>query len=70
MKLAVIGTGNMGQALIKGFISGNAHLPEEIFVYDYDGEKSLKYSQQIGCVFCSRLEDAAKKRGYNPAKKK
>jgi len=58
MKIAVIGTGNMGQALIGGFIAKKSHLPEEIFIYDYDGEKSLKYAEQTGCVFCSRLKDA------------
>jgi len=58
MKLAVIGTGNMGQALIGGFISKKSHLPEEIFIYDYDEAKSLKYAKQTGCIFCSKLEDA------------
>lgn len=60
MKLAVIGTGNMGQALIEGFISRKAHIPEDILVYDYDGEKSLKYAKQTGCTFCNKLEDAVK----------
>ena len=34
MKLTVIGTGNMGKALMKGFIDGNIFKPEEITVYD------------------------------------
>jgi len=34
MKLTVIGAGNMGRALIKGFISGKVLRSEEIYVYD------------------------------------
>jgi pyrroline-5-carboxylate reductase len=34
MKLTVIGTGNMGKALMKGFIAGNIFKAEEITVYD------------------------------------
>lgn len=52
MKVAVIGIGNMGQALVEGFIKKSAHNPDEIFLYDYEIQKSTEFAKKIGCHVC------------------
>lgn len=60
MKVAVIGIGNMGKALIEGFIRKGAHLPEELYLYDFDIAKAADFAEQTGCHVCaSSLEAAA-----------
>lgn len=58
MNLAVIGTGNMGQALVRGIVGKGAHLPAEVFLYDDDREKARELAGSTGCVFCADLGDA------------
>ena len=48
MKLTVIGAGNMGRALIRGFVSGGVLKPEEVFVYDIIREAAKKTSEEFG----------------------
>ncbi len=60
MKIAVIGTGNMGQALVRGFIKGGVHKPDEIKVYDNQTDKALEFAQETGCVYCGDMSDALK----------
>lgn len=48
MKLTVIGAGNMGRALIRGFVSGGVLKPEEVFVYDIIQEAAKKTSEEFG----------------------
>jgi len=60
MKIGVLGIGNMGQALIEGFIAKSAHEPEEIFIYDYETSKALQFADRTGCVFCKESADAVK----------
>lgn len=50
MKLAVIGTGNMGKALVSGFISGGVLKPEEVFVCDIHQEKIDEVTSEFGCA--------------------
>ena len=40
MKLAVIGTGNMGQALVDGMVRQGRVEPTALVVYDVDTEKA------------------------------
>ncbi|MHB1453109.1 MAG: pyrroline-5-carboxylate reductase [Saccharofermentanales bacterium] len=63
MKIAVIGTGNMGQALVQGFISKGAHAPSEIYLYDYDTSKAREFADSTGCIPCSELKDAVEAAG-------
>ena len=48
MKLTVIGAGNMGRALIRGFISGGVLKASEIYVYDIISEASSKTASEFG----------------------
>ncbi len=48
MKLTVIGAGNMGRALIRGFVSGGVLKPEEVFVYDIIPEAAKKTAEEFG----------------------
>ncbi len=59
MKIAVIGIGNMGQALVAGFIKKGAHRPEEIHVYDYEMKRAADFAEKTGCHVCSSSQEAA-----------
>lgn len=48
MKLTVIGAGNMGRALMRGFITGGVLKKDEIFVYDVIPEASKKAASDYG----------------------
>lgn len=58
MKIAIIGAGNMGQALVKGFIRGKIHEPEEIRVFDIDTDKAKGIAFEIGAIHVSNIEAA------------
>ena len=47
-KLAVIGSGQMGQALVRSFIKEFMN-PEQIYLYDIDEQKAIKAASEIGC---------------------
>lgn len=59
MKVAVIGIGNMGQALVGGFVKNGAHRPEELYLYDYDREKCAAFAAISGCHACTSAREAA-----------
>lgn len=48
MKLTVIGAGNMGRALIKGFVTGGVLKPSEVYVYDIIEEAAKKTASEFG----------------------
>ena len=48
MKLTVIGAGNMGRALVKGFVTGGVLNPHEIYVYDVISEASKSAADSLG----------------------
>lgn len=64
MKLTVIGTGNMGRALINGFISGKVLTPDEITVYDVNNDASAKISNDLGVIAAKNPEEAVDKADY------
>lgn len=47
-KIAFIGSGNMGKAIIGGIIHSQLTQAEQLFVYDIDPEKSAQMQQQFG----------------------
>lgn len=47
-KLAVIGSGQMGQALARSFVNGFLS-PEKLFIFDIDEQKAIDASSEIGC---------------------
>ncbi len=60
MKLAIIGIGNMGQALVEGFLKKEASLPGEIYLYDYETKKASDFASKTGCNVCSVASEAVK----------
>ena len=48
MKLTVIGAGNMGRALIRGFVSGGVLKANEVYVYDIIEEAAKKTADEFG----------------------
>ena len=48
MKLTVIGAGNMGRALIRGFVSGGVLKASEVCVYDIIEEAAKKTASEFG----------------------
>ena len=58
MRLAVIGTGNMGKALVGGFISGGIFKPEEINCYDVYEQAAIQASEMLGINKCSSASEA------------
>lgn len=58
MKVAIIGIGNMGQALVECFLKKDAHKADEIFIYDKDTSKALVFSQKTGCHSCTAPKEA------------
>ncbi len=53
-RLAVIGLGNMGSAIIRGALEAGACLPDEIFVYDSNTEKRNSFSA-LGLNICESV---------------
>lgn len=49
MIFSVIGTGNMGQALVSGFLSKGVLQPSDVRVCDSDENKLISYAQKTGC---------------------
>ena len=60
MKLTVIGTGNMGRALLGGFVSGGVFKPEDIVCYDVRSESADEVSARFGCMSAATAKEAVK----------
>ncbi|MHB1483900.1 MAG: pyrroline-5-carboxylate reductase [Saccharofermentanales bacterium] len=60
MKVAIIGIGNMGQALVECFLKKGAHKTDEIFIYDKDTGRALAFALKTGCRACTDPEEAVK----------
>ncbi len=56
MKLGFIGTGNMGTALIKGYLSVHPGEGKNFFAFDRDESRLKALSEELGIVPCSSLE--------------
>lgn len=56
MKIGFIGTGNMGTAMIKGYLSSHPDAAGDIHAYDKDGEKLKALTDTLGISGCSSLE--------------
>jgi pyrroline-5-carboxylate reductase len=60
MNLALIGTGVMGQAIIKSILAKAFVAAEAIRLFDTDGDKAGKLAQEIGARSCSSPSEAVK----------
>lgn len=58
MIFAVIGTGNMGQALVSGFLSKGLLTPEDIHICDSDEKKVFTFAEQTGCTPFTNASEA------------
>jgi pyrroline-5-carboxylate reductase len=59
MKYGFVGTGNMAQTMIKGFINNHALKPEDIFVYDIDPQKQTDVVNKYGVRPCRYAKEVA-----------
>ena len=48
MKLALIGSGNMGQALVRGFLRQNKLASRDLSIYDIDQNKARCFAEETG----------------------
>ena len=64
MKFSVIGTGNMGQALVSGFLTNGLLKPLDICVFDTDLDKAESFSKKNGCSFAKDLSSAVADANY------
>lgn len=58
MKLAVIGTGNMGKALLGGFVKGGVITPSEAWCFDIFEQSCRKCAEELGCNAASSALEA------------
>lgn len=58
MILSVIGTGNMGKALISGLLHKGALPAESLLLYDIDQDKAKELAASVGAYACSNLKEA------------
>ncbi len=61
MKISFIGTGNMGTALIKGYIQANPGAEKDVSAYDISEENLRSLVEDTGIQRCDNIEDAVKK---------
>ncbi|MDD2484203.1 MAG: pyrroline-5-carboxylate reductase [Eubacteriales bacterium] len=64
MKIGFIGTGNMGTALMKGYISAKPGSESLIYAYDTDGEKTKALAAELGINACSEALEVANESDY------
>ena len=64
MKLAVIGAGQMGQALTRRFVEADLFAPEEVLVYDKDETRMNDFAALIHAQTCVSGKEAARQADY------
>lgn len=56
MKLGFVGTGNMGTAIIKGYLAAHQDEKQEICAYDKDADKLKTLTDDLGINGCDSLD--------------
>ena len=64
MKLAVIGTGNMGKALLSGFVKGGVISPDEAACFDVYTEACVKCAGELGVKVAGSAKEAVEDADY------
>ena len=60
MKIGFIGTGNMGSAILKGYLSAKPGLEKNIYAYDKEIEKVHSISKDLGILVCNDIKSLIK----------
>jgi pyrroline-5-carboxylate reductase len=58
MNLSVFGTGNMGQAMIRGLLGKQAVRAQDLRLYDKDAQKAAALADETGAVACAVPDQA------------
>ena len=58
MILSVIGTGNMGQAMVRGLLQKKAVTAGQVRLYDIDLAKAAACAEKLGTSHCRTLQEA------------
>lgn len=56
MKLGFVGTGNMGTALIRGYLAVHQSEKKNVFAYDKDADKLKVLTDDLGIVGCDSMD--------------
>ncbi len=64
MRLAVIGTGNMGKALIKGFVQGGVVNAGDVYVFDVNSKSASDVAEAFGVNAASSAAEAVSGADY------
>jgi len=57
MKFGFLGTGNMGGAIIRGYLAAHPDERKNIFAYDADEDKLKAFSDETGIAACGSIEE-------------
>ena len=57
MKIGFVGTGNMGTAIIKGYLASNPGNAAQIYAYDKDIEKVSELARELGINSCNSVTE-------------
>jgi pyrroline-5-carboxylate reductase len=57
MKFGFLGTGNMGGAIIRGYLAAHPDEKKNICAYDKDGDKLKAFSDETGVTACGSMEE-------------
>lgn len=55
--LGFIGIGNMGSAILKGALKQRYLKPEEVCIYDIDGDKAKTFVMESKVILCATIEE-------------
>jgi len=63
MKLGFIGVGNMGGAILKGYLSANGEKSADISIFDTSVEKTAEFTK-AGCYACDNIGELVKRSDF------
>lgn len=61
MKFGFLGTGNMGGAVIRGYLAAHPAERANIFAYDTDADKLKALTEELGITGCGSMEELAER---------
>ncbi|HWQ79922.1 MAG TPA: pyrroline-5-carboxylate reductase [Anaerovoracaceae bacterium] len=59
MKFGFLGTGNMGGAIIRGYLAAHPEEKKNVFTYDADADKLKALADELGVAGCGSMEELA-----------